>query len=547
MPGLRGTPWFVRHAALVAVLAVLLFTSYVRLRVAPVPLERDEGEYAYAGQLILHGTPPYVLAYNMKFPGPYYAYAAIMAIFGQTPWGIHVGLLLVNVATTLVLFFLARRLLGSPTAAAVSAGAFALMSVDRWILGVFAHATHFVLLPALAGLLMLARASGSKRWADFLGAGVLLGIAVLMKQHAIAFALFGFGWLLWDGRRPARDLPRTVRHALVVAAGVILPFAILGLVFAAHGVLGRFWFWTFHYAREYVSEIPIANAGFLLNLTWELITRATLWFWLLGAAGLAALWLVRWPAGARVWMTGFAICSAAAVVPGFYFRAHYFILLLPAVALLAGVAIVSVERVAALAMPRDLARGLALACALAVAGDYVVVERDYLFAMDPHDLSRSVYSTSPFLEAPAVGRYLQDHTSPGDRIAVLGSEPEIYFYAQRASASGYVYMYPFFEPQSDATRMVTEWMEEVETARPRYVVYASVSSSWTEHPAEAQEALQWAKAYVRDCYDLVGVADIDAAHTTMLWDEAARGYQPKSPNVVYTLRRRADGPCTAAR
>jgi len=32
------------------------------------------------------------------------------------------------------------------TAAAV---AFALLSVDRWVMGIFAHATHFVLLPAL--------------------------------------------------------------------------------------------------------------------------------------------------------------------------------------------------------------------------------------------------------------------------------------------------------------------------------------------------------------------------------------------------------------
>jgi len=46
-------------------------------------VERDEGEYADAGQLILQGVPPYTLAYNMKFSGTYAAYAVIMAIFGQ--------------------------------------------------------------------------------------------------------------------------------------------------------------------------------------------------------------------------------------------------------------------------------------------------------------------------------------------------------------------------------------------------------------------------------------------------------------------------------
>ena len=40
----------------------------IRIRLLGIPLERDEGEYAYTGQLMLQGIPPYKLAYNMKFP-----------------------------------------------------------------------------------------------------------------------------------------------------------------------------------------------------------------------------------------------------------------------------------------------------------------------------------------------------------------------------------------------------------------------------------------------------------------------------------------------
>ena len=72
-------------------LAIIAFTLVIaiRIRLLGIPLERDEGEYAYAGQLILQGIPPYKLAYNMKFPGTYAAYAVIMSIFGQTIVGIH--------------------------------------------------------------------------------------------------------------------------------------------------------------------------------------------------------------------------------------------------------------------------------------------------------------------------------------------------------------------------------------------------------------------------------------------------------------------------
>src|SRR5213595_2609929 len=94
------------------VLLAVLFAFSVRLRLREMPLERDEGEYAYAGQLMLQGVPPYKLAYNMKLPGTYAAYALIMAVFGQTDSGIHVGLLLVNSVTTVMIYFLGCRLFG---------------------------------------------------------------------------------------------------------------------------------------------------------------------------------------------------------------------------------------------------------------------------------------------------------------------------------------------------------------------------------------------------------------------------------------------------
>lgn len=73
-----------RHWVRWLVVATILLVALVRLRLLNLPLERDEGEYAYAGQLMLQGVPPYQLAGNMKFPGTYAAYAIIMAGFGQT-------------------------------------------------------------------------------------------------------------------------------------------------------------------------------------------------------------------------------------------------------------------------------------------------------------------------------------------------------------------------------------------------------------------------------------------------------------------------------
>src|SRR5437764_8632745 len=91
---------------------VVCATAAVRFRLLDMPLERDEGEYAYAGQLMLQGIPPYKLAYNMKLPGTYAAYALMMAAFGQTIRGIHVGLIFVNSITIVLVYFLGRQLFG---------------------------------------------------------------------------------------------------------------------------------------------------------------------------------------------------------------------------------------------------------------------------------------------------------------------------------------------------------------------------------------------------------------------------------------------------
>ncbi len=79
--------WWILLALVVTVVIL------IRVRLLAFPLERDEGEYAYSGQLMLQGIPPYKLAYSMKFPGTAATYAMFMSIFGQTIVGVHLGLL----------------------------------------------------------------------------------------------------------------------------------------------------------------------------------------------------------------------------------------------------------------------------------------------------------------------------------------------------------------------------------------------------------------------------------------------------------------------
>lgn len=530
-----------RAAGIAILIATLALVVVVRLRLADAPLERDEGEYAYAGQLILQGIPPYGLAYNMKFPGTYYAYAAIMGVLGESPWAIRAGLLAVHVATVLLVFAFGRRLLGT-FAAGVGASAFALLALDRWSMGVFAHATHFVLLPAVAGLLVLHQAIGTGRAWRFAAAGALIGVAVLMKQQAATFAALAIAWGLWDAWRTARAT--MWRRAGLLAAGMAVPFAIVCGILAWQGVLGRFWFWTFQYAAAYVSETPLWAADDMFVMAWGYISRANWVLWYAAAAGLGLLFVQRWSRESRGVLTAWLIAAALAILPGFFFRPHYFILLMPVAGLLAGVAIASLDGWLARRTSVTAARTVAVAVFAAIAASYLIAERAYLATMTPHEVVRAVYEGNPFPEAVEIGRYIQAHSSPDDRIVVIGSEPEIYFYANRKSATGYIYTYALMERQPFASRMQDEMIREVEAAAPAYLVFVGVSSSWATTPASDTRILSWANQYTARCYERVGVADIDPVRgTTTRWDAESVRYEPRSTFVVLTFRRQEQEQC----
>jgi asparagine N-glycosylation enzyme membrane subunit Stt3 len=110
-----------------------------------------------------------------------------------------VGLLLINAATVILMFFLANRLFG-PLAGLAAGSSYALLSTSESVLGFAGHATHFVVLAALGGILVLLEAIERQRKVLYLASGLLLGVSFVCKQPGIFFVLFGdSSWLGVNG------------------------------------------------------------------------------------------------------------------------------------------------------------------------------------------------------------------------------------------------------------------------------------------------------------------------------------------------------------
>ncbi len=533
-----GTGKYLAYAFLVL---VIVLCAAIRIRLRAMPLERDEGEYAYAGQLMLQGIPPYKLAYTMKLPGTQTAYAAIMALFGQTPAGIHIGLLFVNAATTLLLYLLARRFSGR-LGSVVAATSYAVLSTSVSVLGLAAHATHFVVLFAVAGILLHLKALDTGKMWQFFLSGILLGLAFLMKQHGIAFAVFGGLYLLksllkneWQRPPQWKNVPKTFGS---YGAGFVLPFALTCLILLAAGVFKNFWFWVFTYAAQYSSEVGVSRGADLFLGNFPSAVGPALWVWVIAAIGLTAFWWYPESRRHAAFIGGFLFFSFLAVCPGFMFRSHYFVLMLPAVALLAGLAIHSATKVLAAK------GGMALATIpatvfLAALGYTVIQQRALLFEADPVQVCQEVHGPNPFPEALVIAQYLDAHTAPDEPVVVLGSEPEIYFYAKRHSATGFIYMYGLMEHQKYALEMQKKMIGEIESARPQYLVMVQTGFSWLAAGGSPEDLSMtaWIDRFLGR-YELVGVAERVGDHTEYRWGDEAKAYQVHSQDIVGVFKRK---------
>ncbi|MGH7952974.1 MAG: ArnT family glycosyltransferase [Limisphaerales bacterium] len=495
----RGAWWFM--------VAVLVLVAVVRLRLLNFPLERDEGEYAYSGQLMLQGIPPYQLAYNMKFPGTYAAYALIMALFGQTPAGIHFGVLCMTTATALMLLWLGKTILDA-TAGIVAATCYAILAASPLMLGLAGHATHFAAFFATAGLCVMWRARQNGNGITALTSGILFGIAVLMKQHA---ALIG----AWAGiafvvNRLSKTEMSIGKRSLSVAAcgvGMILPFAVCCFILWRAGVFQKFWFWTIDYALQYALLVPMAYAPEIFARSFYPIFANGFLLWLLAVAGLVLIWFDDRLKSSRLWLWGFCVASALSVCPDFDFRRHYFLLALPAVALSAGCAISGTRELWRRKNAASCPGNWPLWICAAIVTITILASSRIWFKLTPVQCARAIYGPNPFPEAEVVAKYIRENSRPDARVAVLGSEPEIYFLAHRHSATGYIYTYGLMEPQPFAPKMQDEMIGEIETNAPKFIIFANEGMSWMKRPDSDLKIFRWWNSYQTN-YALIGLADI---------------------------------------
>ncbi|HEY5975459.1 MAG TPA: glycosyltransferase family 39 protein [Geobacteraceae bacterium] len=453
-----------RRAAL-ALAGILVLSFVLRMAFLHEPFERDEGWYAYIGQEILRGAIPYRDMIEMKPPGSFYLYALGISLFGATKEAVRVFTASYSVLTVLAVFGTARLVHG------VRAGLFAALLCAVYLSAPTIQASSsntevFMVLPVMASIYFFLKSAESGRRLFLAASGFAAGCAMLIKTVALPYAVLLFIFCLFI-RRPAKS---SRDYLLDILSLVGPPLALAGMTFAYfayHGALADLIYWTVTFARKY-RDIMISGP----QLLWVIKLLAPELALMTLVAIPTALWLAVARRGlASLLLVGLILAALAAVLlPGKNFP-HYFIQLIPPLAVMAGIGLAEVSR----------RKGLLLYLTVpVVAGLFAYsVKEDYKFYLvySPQLVSMAKYGPT-FADSETVAAYLKERTEPTDYIFQWGFEPELYFLANRRAPVPYISstLVPYAPDPAAAVRQI---MARLGQTKPKYFI---VQPEWSDIP-----------------------------------------------------------------
>ena len=484
--GLRRRP-SARQTILVVV-GLILIAAAVRIPLLGIPLERDEGEYAYIAWRLGHNELPYRDWVDQKPPAVFWTYRAALALPLDPIRAVHLAALLFSAASSCALFFLALRFMNRFWGF-MAASLFTLLSADPFAQGTAANTEVFMLLPlVLSQIALLKAADNPRNVLLMIVCGALTGIAIAFKQVA------ALNWFLLIALYPIfAAAEKRWRNSLAFAA-----WSIAGVVAVAGFV--AVYFWIHHGLTELVDNVFTHNLEYIGAMTWsdrlqfcsETLTRLArteVLAWIFSAAGLIALIV----AGKGKWfafLAGWLITSTIGVSASGYFFPHYFQQLLPPLAL------ISVFGALLLSELRPWRTSWIPGALFSLLFALLPLKTlwPFWFSYTPADAVRAIYPGNFFAEMPEFAARIAQVTSSEQRVFVFGAEPELLFYAQRVSATRYIFLFPLYGPYRNAREKQIAAADEIQRATPAAAVY--VPNDLFFNPGSDQYFTDWTLSYL---------------------------------------------------
>jgi len=456
-------------------LAICLVYILIRLNTVSIPLDRDEGIFGYAGQVILNNGLPYRDVFDHKPPVAFYLNALALLFVPPTSTGIHTFLHVYNFLTLIVLFFLAKIYTESYSTGLWVAFTYAVFSSSPAIQGFTASTEMFLLLPISMSLLFGVLAVRKRSVLFSLVSGICGALAFFTKQTAGVILVFICLYLIASQVSSIVTRNNNKRTAIEIllswGAGCILVPLLLAGYYYYHKVFDEFLYWSFTHSLIYSKRISLWDT---LPRIYSIGLQIVKSNFLIIAMGLAVSLFACCRRNRKgCFMLGFLVCSFLATVPGTVY-VHYFAQIAPAVSLAGGWAVAL-----CLSMIRDrmLRRSVALLTAATIVAVPIWVHPGYYYKQSHIEFSRSFFGANPFPESEDLAKFLAERTSKEDTIFIIGSEAQIFLLSQRQSSSSFALIYPLMTEYPRYREFQRKAWEEVKSRRPKYIIIVRIPFS----------------------------------------------------------------------
>ncbi len=221
--------------------------------------------------------------------------------------------------------------------------AFAFLPMNPYLSGFTTQSEHIVTLFVTSGLVVLLKGLQRESRTYYFFSGVLFCAALLVKQNGVFSAFFGglavtsYHLLLGENR----NWKKVVGSGLIYSAGVIIPFVLTLILMSMNSALDEFIYWIYNHAKDHygASKEWKPTGKRMLNSTWTRISENHYLLFLLAIFGFVATAFTKLNLHRKSMILCFSVLSFVAITPGLRFYGHYWILLMPAVAFLVGVAV----------------------------------------------------------------------------------------------------------------------------------------------------------------------------------------------------------------
>jgi 4-amino-4-deoxy-L-arabinose transferase-like glycosyltransferase len=409
----------------VAALGIVLLTIVIRLPALVHPRAIDDEQmYSVVANEMVDGGRPYIDAVERKPPLLFWTYAAIFKTAGKFNWkALHFVALVWTLCAMAGLYLIGRDLF-DPNTGLVAA--FFYTVFQPWLTwkDLSLDGEMLMNLPIIWAWAIAFRRGAARARPELFAAGALLGAAFLLKQPA-AIAAVPLGiYLLLPSYRASRSLTPTnsIIHATTLTLGFFAALGCATIVLWKQRILREAFYWTIA-----ANDIPHVfwQTGMVNTLTFLAACLPLVIGAMMPCRHNDEIWAER--TAERTALLGLLAASAIGAAAGARFYLHYYVQLIPPLALLAAPYYTrlwsrTIQPAHWLLQPKVTYAWLTLT---------VVV------------FSIVHWVGLAFQRAPTeAGRYLFTHSAPGERIFVWGLRKEIYLDSHRRPACRYITTFP---------------------------------------------------------------------------------------------------------